>query len=334
MTIYDKNTLLFCYSDLTARIYPKSMPLKINDAFFFAGIVITDSEGQPVAACVLYRNENLHFEGEVAYCFGHFEALNDAVATQQLLQEALALANQQHVNLLIGPMNGSTWDNYRVATDNFEYKYVLDFEHPPYYAALLESVAQCHVLSTYHTKIDCILAYDVEKCQRAEALFHASKLRVRNIDLTNYEAELSRIYQFCMVSFHENLLFTPLAEAVFIEKYRPLKSFLQEKYILIAEDNLGEIKGLMFAIPDFINPTEKGIVLKTLARSPDNQYVGLGTYLGKLLYDQMKIDQFKYAIHAFMEQSNISNNLSRSFSGVTIKNYKLYYVKNNEHKYF
>jgi hypothetical protein len=324
MIIQDKTLLLAYFATLTKRIYHKEIIPKINPNFYIAGIVITDILGEPVAICTLYDNLDLQYGGEKAVCFGNFESINDADTVQKMMYEALQWTKNQGKTQLIGPMNGSTWDNYRLAIDNFSYKYVLDLEHPPYYAELLEAVENCQLLSNYHTKIDRILKYDVDKCGRAETYLKTQNLTYRNLNLENYEAELSNIYRFCMISFQENLLFTPLLEADFKAKYLPLKPFLQEKYILLAESHKGEIKGLMFAIPDFINPMEKGIVLKTLARSPENQYVGLGTYLGKLLYDQMILDGFQYAIHAFMEQSNVSNNLSSSFSGEILKKYRLY----------
>lgn len=293
---------------------------------FDSGWVVVSDSGEALAACVLYNNPNLEHEGLAAACFGQLEALPEPAAVALLLESLCEKSRQMNKRRLIGPMNGSTWEEYRLAVDATDFTYLMDVEHPAYYPELLQA-AGMEVLAGYTTNLDRQLQFDARRLARAEQWLAPLQLRYRTIRLDNFGEELAAIHRFCMRSFVKNLLFTPIEEAQFISKYEAIRTWIRPDYVLLAEDMTGELCGLLFALPNYKDSHQKGIVLKTLAKNPGDRYAGLATKLGALFYEKIRSDGFDYVIHAFMEDHNASNNVSAHFSGVPVKRYRLFSIK-------
>ncbi len=293
---------------------------------FDSGWTVASESGKLLATCVLYDNPALRHEGLAAACFGHFEALPDRAAVARLIEAIAEKSRQMGKSLLIGPMNGSTWEEYRLAVDNPNFTYLFDLNHPAYYPDLLQS-AGMEVLAGYTTNIDQQLSFDAHRLARAEQLLAPLQLSYRNIRLAHLEEELAAVYRFCMSAFAQNLLFTPVSAPHFLSKYLTVRALIQPEYVLLAEDPAGELCGVLFAIPNYQDPNRKGIVLKTLAKRPGKRYAGLATKLGAMFYDKIRTEGFEYVVHAFMEDNNASNNVSAYFSGTPAKHYQLFFLK-------
>ncbi|MFN0034881.1 MAG: hypothetical protein ACKVUS_07440 [Saprospiraceae bacterium] len=313
-----------CQQDLLKRL-GITKPSAVEQDFFHCGLAVFGDAAEVLAVCVVYDNPALFFEGKPAGCFGNFDSLNHPEAAKRLLSAASETAADLGKPMLIGPMNASTWGEYRVAVNAFDYTYLLDVQHPHYYADLLRQ-AGLQPIGRYVTHLDTDLLYNQDRLMRARKLLSPLHLTFRNIDLENYDLELDKIYAFCMASFASNYLFTPIEKGNFKSKYLPLKAFLRPEYIVLCEDELRALRGLIFAVPNYSDAQQKGMVIKTIAKSPSPKFAGLATILGAMLYDKMKADGFQYALHAFMEEHNGSVNLSHYFSGNVVKRYELFGV--------
>jgi hypothetical protein len=276
-----------------------------------------------LAVCVVFFNPDLQLDGQKVACFGHFESKNNPDAVHALMAEARRVARMSGCTQLIGPMDGSTWETYRWAIDRPDWRYLLDLQHPEYYPRLLEQ-AGFQPLREYTTNLDSTLRYDVERAITRQVFFEKKGMTWRGINLDRLDEELAALHRFCLDSFRDNYLFTPIEAERFAEKYRAARSLMHPRYVLLAEDAEGILRGFVFAVPNLLDTTRKGLVLKTIARDSSFRYSGLGFVLGHLLYQQAIEDGFEYIIHAFMEQSNVSNQVSQAFSGIPVKHYRLY----------
>jgi GNAT superfamily N-acetyltransferase len=300
--------------------------VSLNSAYPYVAIAVT--QGADVhAVCVVYFNPDLRLDGLVVACFGHFEAQNDPEAVALLMQEASTCAAARGCATLIGPMDGSTWDTYRLATDRHDQHYLMDLRHPAWYPDLLTS-AGLVPLRDYATNLDSTLRYDLARAHSIIQRLTDRGIRIRPIDLPNWEAELKALHAFCMVSFRDNYLFTPITAERFAAKYQAARPIVHPRYVLMADDDVsGQLCGFVFAVPNLSDTSgQRGLVLKTIARDPAWKYAGLGTMLGHTLYQNAIEDGFDYILHAFMESSNVSNQVSESFSGVPMKHYRLYQI--------
>ena len=71
---------------------------------------------------------------------------------------------------------------------------------------------------------------------------------------------------------------------------------------------------------------EKGLIVKTLAKSNSVRYGGMGNVLGSMFKERALKNGYTYILHAFMLESNASRSLSEHFEGEIIREYSLFSI--------
>lgn len=306
-------------ADLAASInYPDH--LAIAEEHFDIGLIITDTDDKIGAACVVYHNKYWSHNDMEILGFGNLLCLNDQVIFNAIAGAVIAYAAEQQYKKIIGPINGSTWSNYRVALESNNEPYFLDLTHPPYYTELFTQ-SKLSLDCKYYTFRDDELKIDFEKYHLLKEKARTQNIEIRNIDPADFEAELKLIHTFSLEAFSGNYLYSPIAFESFRDKYLSVLPVLKPElvYMSMQQDKL---VGLLFAVQNISDKGKRGIVLKTIARLP--AYDGLAGLLGAELYLQLKKLGYEYALHAFMNETNKSVNLSRQFNGSKVKGYGLY----------
>jgi hypothetical protein len=313
------------FEELPALIYDKgSIRLQqkesTNNEFLHSCFVLTENN-KPVARLALYFNPSLSYNEEIAACIGNYECIDDPAAAKQLLDHASEIARKNSYRYLIGPMNGSTWDNYRFSLHHDNSLFLSEPYHHLYYNDQL-TLSGFAPVAKYLSLIDRKMSYGTEELKARERELAEQELTFRKISLDDYENELKKIYWFSMAAFRGNFLFTPISSEAFVSKYLPLKSLLDPSYIIIAE-HAGNIAGYVFCFPDLYS-NNKNLVLKTLVRDMSAQYKGLGNILTSKVTKLAKEKGFEAMIHAFMMETNFSVSLSNAYSGEPYSEYALY----------
>lgn len=308
------------YAKLNQVVYgDSSKKATINQEFFDTAFFISKND-EIITGAVLYKNPHLSFEQQNASCFGNFETINDLPAVKVLFHEIESTISEK--SFLIGPMNGSTWDQYRLNDNPDSNLFLSEFSHPNYYSDLLQQ-SHFETIATYQSKID----YEIPTGQ-AEILALKSKLLekgvvFRNIKLAEYEKELEKLFPFITKAFESNYLYTPISWGTFFQKYSEVKSIIQEDYVLLAEFE-DELIGFMFCFPNLLNPTEKQLIVKTIARDKNPAWRGLGHVMGDFVLEKAKNSGFKAIIHAFMYDEGTSQGVSNDYLGKAYKSYSLF----------
>jgi len=315
------------FEALLGALYPvELLPQKkmegVNKAFFQSALVVME-QGAPLAACCLYLNPDLKYNGQSAMALGNFESYNRPDAVQLLVTEAARSAKAQGASVLLGPMNGSTWDTYRLGLANFYPPFFLEPFYQGYYPGLL-TASGFQPVARYVSQIDRGAELNDVRIARAEQQFEQQGIRIRPIDLQHYGQELVRLHAFCMESFKSNFLFTPISQEAFVEKYLRVKPYIDPAYVLIAEDAQQQVAGFIFCLPNFSDKNEKGLIVKTLGKRPSLRYGGMGNVLGTSVKQRALANGYTYLIHAFMIESNASRSLSNHFAPQPLREYFLY----------
>ena len=152
----------------------------------------------------------------------------------------------------------------------------------------------------------------------------SGRIRIRAIDPSRYEAELAAIHQLSLVSFRDNLLYTPISEEEFSAQYRPILPYVRPELVLLAEKQ-DRLAGFLFAVPDLLQARRPidSVVLKTVAVLPGREFAGLGNLLVARCHAVAHSLGFRRVIHALMHESNESLSLSARYA-VPFRGYALY----------
>jgi hypothetical protein len=274
----------------------------------------------------LYNNPNLFYQEKRVACIGNYECVNDDAVANTLLGFIIQETKKSGVDFLIGPMNGSTWDNYRFSAHHNHANFLLEPFHHLYYIKHFENVGFKPV-SAYISSINREIQCDHPEVLKKDIDFEGMGVTIRQINLAEYEEELKRLYPFLMNAFKSNFLYTQISWETFRIKYREAINIINPEYVLIAEDNSKNIIGFIFCYDDLFNNAEKSLVIKTIAREPSKQWSGLGHVIANRVIRIVKNKGYKSLVHAFMIEEGTSTDISKNFFGTIYKNYNLYGIK-------
>lgn len=288
---------------------------------FYQGIVVKASD-KILASAALYLNTDVVFEDKIPGFVGAFDAADDQDAVSLLFTEIEHIAQQIGLDFLIGPMNGSTWENYRFHDNPDESRFLMEMQHPGYYPNLWTQNGFQPIASYYSSETFQLQYTDISIAENRDRLI-GEGLHIRPVRLGQYEEELIDLYPFLLNAFASNFLYSPLSESSFKEKYLPLKKYLDSDFVLLAYRE-GRIVGVFFCIQDFLDRTQKTLIIKTIARDPDPLYRGLGHVMAAQVYQTAYKRGYTRIIHAFLKENGTSTPISNRFFGTPFKTYSLY----------
>lgn len=317
----------YLFEDLPKRLYPaESMrhkqPGDFNISFIHSCYVLLDN-GAPKARAALCQNPGLFYQNKKVISIGNYESIEDENISNQFLGFIIKEAQTLNASFLIGPMNGSTWNNYRFSLHNNYDNFLLEPYHHIYYNQQFLS-AGFNTIANYSSRINTDFFCDEKEILIKESKLFKAGVRIRNINLENFDIELQRLYPFICRAFQHNFLFSPVTLENFLEKYKRMAGIINPDFVLIAEDAKENIIGFIFCYDDLWNKKEKSIVIKTLARDESKQWSGLGVALANRIIREAKKQGYQSVIHAFMMNDGNSTEASVKFFGNIYKEYALY----------
>jgi len=313
--------------ELATRIYPANRafqrPLTLSRIHGISSVVLAyDEDNQVSGIAILYDNPDLQHQGVPAKCFGHFEAIDEQTALS-ILNAVCEIAANEGFEYLVGPMNGSTWDDYRINADEGSFELIPDNWYWPWYNESLVNNG-FEIVSKYYSSVDELRDENYAPSYNRVIAKDDKNLKIRHINLEDLDAELLKASGFCNVAFQKNLFFTPITSADFADKYRPIMSRIESWQMLIAEYN-GEMAGMLFA---YTMPTEpKSLVLKTLARLPSSQFNDLGQALVYIMIQEARKRGYTKIVRAMMRYENGYWDAKKLSLGHIQKDYNLYIKK-------
>lgn len=256
---------------------------------------------------------------------GWYEAV-DPEAGARLLSAAAERLLGEGADRVVGPLDGSTWHRYRVSLpgegNGEDGKPFLSEPVNPADWPLHFEQAGFRPILEYETRLVREPASD-PALDRSRARLAAGGIRLRPLDLADYDQELRRLYALSVEAFAANPLYTPIAFEEFAALYAGVRPLLDPSLVRLAEDRTGRLFGFVLAFPDALAAGHSRIVLKTLAAHPDARGMGLG---GILVDDIHTIAAARGAavLHALMQVTNVSERISRRSGSELFRRYLLY----------
>lgn len=314
------------FDEVKKNVYePGSLGLmqsdELNLEFLEVCLVVTENE-KPIARLALYKNPELRWEDKPACCVGNFEAVNHAEAVELLFQTLYELLKDQDFDYVIGPMNGSTWDNYRFSLQNDHPNFLSEPYHPLYYNDLFKLVGFSEVL-TYESRIERGASASHDEVMEKVKMAKKQGITLRSFDKTRTEEELKQLFPLISDAFKTNTLYTPISWKKFKRKYLQIMELVRARYVLIAEKD-GEPIAFGFTFLNQYETNKKQLVFKTLARKYGKEYAGIGHVIAQEIIRRAEEDGVEDIIHAFMIKNATSTDVSNNFASQPYKNYALY----------
>lgn len=266
----------------------------------------------PGAELSIFR-EAPSLDGAKAAALGAFSC-ESAEAGAKLIHEAMAKLKAEGFGAVLGPMDGNTWGKHRLVVESDG--------RPPF---LMEPANPAHYVGAFEQSGLGIVSRWVSAVRPSDIPPSGSKapegIRLRNFDPARAEDELRRIHKLSLQQFASNHFYVPIGEEEFLGSYRPVLKAIDPELVLLAEDEAGELKAFLFALPNFAEgPQTKTVILKTYASAVR----GGGSMLANAFHARAKSRGFVDVIHALMHETNLSAQHSGNAGGKVFRRYALW----------
>jgi hypothetical protein len=202
-----------------------------------------------IAAIVNHRHNEFHEER--CGFFGLFEATEPAAAAP-LYAVAEQWLRERDMVAVRGPMNLSTNDELfspGFLVDGFEHRPIVLMGHSPrWYAGQAEACG--------YRKAKDLLSYWIEGrvperlATFGERLLQREGIRIRTLEMKNFEAELTRVIEIYNSAWERNWGFVPLTADELAALVKELRPIIRPTLVAFAEVK-GETAGFGVALPDF-----------------------------------------------------------------------------------
>lgn len=260
-------------------------------------------------------NTSIHYNGTRTGLIGWYECMDNDLAAKSIISAVGEFLQNQRCDWVIGPLNGTTWNRYRLTVPSENRPFFLENYHKEWYMRQFQNNNFSTIASYYSTQIILSETID-ERISRFQKSLKERGITVRNLKIEQYEDEIMKIYQVCVKAFKNNFLYTPIDLNSFKRMYEKVKSVLDPSLVMIAEDGDGVPSGFLFAVPDLFDSQRRTAIIKTVAVVPERKFQGLGTYLGVCTHKEMLQKGYTSVIHALIHESNISGNILSKESAV------------------
>ncbi|HEX5547863.1 MAG TPA: GNAT family N-acetyltransferase, partial [Ktedonobacterales bacterium] len=243
------------------------------------------------------------------------------------LRHACDRLRQAGCTIAIGPMDGSTYNRYRLVTEpGAEPPFFLEPTNPASWPAHFTDNDFAPLAQYYSAAQDHLEATD-PRIPEIEEQMEAAGVRVRPLDPAAFARDLRSVYPVVAAGFAESLLASPIDEEAFVAQYRPLESLLVPELVQIAETDERAV-GFLLVVPDWLQAQRGELIdtgiAKTTAVLPDYQRQGLSILLAARAIAAGRALGYTRAIHALIREDNVSRRLSDVYHGRVIRRYTLY----------
>ncbi|MFE8069850.1 hypothetical protein QQM79_02225 [Marinobacteraceae bacterium S3BR75-40.1] len=241
------------------------------------------------ARLAVFYHPNQVIDGQPTAFFGFWEGEDDLAAHATLFRAAEQWARDQGATRLLGPINISTFNAYRVRLNHFEDgPFPGEPYNPPYYPRLLDEL-DLKPVKHFHSWLGPMDGRAESMGRSLEPVYQsllAEGLRFSPLDGATWLGRLDEFYRYVDQIFGNNYAYTGISETAFRQGFgQPIASRLCPRSSVLVETADGDVAGFFLGFPDYGplacqgNPKRKALADCTfddLARIP-----GRKTLLGK-----------------------------------------------------
>lgn len=250
-----------------------------------------------------------------------FECIDDKTIATALLARCQQHLHQSGIRTIVGPMDGDTWHAYRTSDPSDHIPFLLDRQTPPWYGGMFRA-AGYRVCDQYLSSWIPADHLSWDRLERSLSRIDAAGIRLRALDIQDWDAELARIHELSLEAFADNYWAEPLDIESFRRLYDPWREQLPTEGIVIASRG-GRTLAYAISCPQTLPDGSRQTIIKTVATSRSRYARGLGALLVEWLHRKSCHDGHRGVIHALMHSQNPSTRILSSCA-TTLCTYSLW----------
>ncbi|MCL9980380.1 MAG: BtaA family protein [Bacteroidia bacterium] len=248
----------------------------------------------------------------------HRSPITDHRSPTTDLRNLITWSKHNGYNRIVCPMNGSTWNDYRLKTASHR-NFLGDLPYQPELIELFE-IAGFKPIERYVSTLMHEIPGSISRLDERKSQLEIQGISFRHLNLNLWEQELQNIHELSLVAFQHNPYYTPIHWKDFLLKYNEIKHLIDPEWVLLAELERN-LQGFVFAYLDIEN---NSIIMKTVARKPDFRLGGLGLVMTDILQQKAKKLGIFQVVHSFMHIDAASLRCSESLEAEIISEYQLF----------
>lgn len=291
-----------------------------------ARLLVARWEGAPMARASIRVAEDLAGARGRTGIIGHYEARDETIGVA-LLRESMARLEETGVDRVVGPMDGTTWDRYRLALPTpvgERPPFLSEPVNPPEYPSHFEA-AGMDVVEWYVSQLVEDLGALAQRTRDPAGSLAEQGIRLTALDPDHFDRALEELHAVSLEAFADNPYYSPITFDRFRTIYAPMKELLDPELVVVARDDDDRAVGFVLSFPDLLDPAGRPtrVIVKSLAVAPAGRGRGLGSLLVHETHRRAAEKGFDAAIHALMHVGNDSLKIS-SHGGTVYRHYALY----------
>ena len=271
----------------------------------------------------LFMINNEHLKGRVlAYyredkgSLGWFEANTESEEVVELLKMAINWLKEKGCTEIVGPVNGSTWNNYRFnLTEEFPVSLGEPFQ-PLFYPELWRKAGFVEGVNYFSTTIPKEMFPQKLTWEEGEHFVRSMGFSLHHFPENISDETHEKFRLFYNISFQTNPYFEPIELEEFIVLSNKSNQILNRAYSFYVLDEKEEIVSVALSYSDFyfknfshtnLYPIPT-LVFKTIATNPEYQNKKIGSFMMGLIHGLFAADEnLPQIYYMLMHENNITN---------------------------
>ena len=328
---------------------------KKNPFFKHAEVVfyLAERNGKTVGRIAGIVNHNhIKYHQEKAGFFGLFECVDDFGVAKALLDKVREWLKSKGMEIMRGPANFSSNEEWGFLLEGFDSRPVIMMTYnPPYYPDLMESYGMVKAKDFYAYFMDETSPPPDRVVRMADNIRKRQNVRIRNIDMKEFQKEIQLIKQIYNSAWSKNWGFVPMTDEEFDHLAKNLKQIVDPHMIFIAEVD-GRPAGFSLALPDFnqvlarlngrlfpfgilkllwhskIRNKIDGVRVITMGVTPEFQKRGIDTVFYVQSYNVGVKKGYTWAEMSWvLEDNTLMNRVLKLLGAKLYKKYRIYEIK-------
>ncbi len=214
---------------------------------------LAEKDGKVVGRIAAIKNDlhNKTHNDNVGF-FGFFECINDQEVANALFDTAKAWLKEKGLDVMRGPANPSSNDEWGMLLEGFEDEpRLLMTYNPKYYLTLCDNYGFKKIKDLYAYKIEQSKVLSSEKIKRVVDITQKrTGLKITQLDMKNFKAEVEKVKYVYNKAWAPNWGFVPMTDEELDAMAEDLKQLVEPSLVLFGELD-GKLVGFALVMLDY-----------------------------------------------------------------------------------